>query len=97
MRIRPRVHEYVREMNREALSSKPDFDPFCYIVDSTKLAEHDIFTVGEAPFSRSANDLAEYVLPGNNELQMVFQFEVRGARRGTHSENLADLTSAYHD
>jgi oligo-1,6-glucosidase len=40
------------------------------------LAPHDVFTVGEAPFSFSAQDLAEYVLPANHELDMVFQFEV---------------------
>jgi oligo-1,6-glucosidase len=33
-------------------------------------------TVGEAPFSHSASDLAEYVLPANKELNMVFQFEL---------------------
>jgi alpha-glucosidase len=33
-------------------------------------------TVGEAPFSHSAADLVEYVLPENKELNMVFQFEL---------------------
>jgi hypothetical protein len=97
MRTRPRVHEYVREMNREALASESDFNSLYSITDSTKLAEHDIFTVGEAPYSRSANDLAEYVLPGNRELQMVFQFEVRKPLGYTHSDNLADLISARYD
>jgi oligo-1,6-glucosidase len=49
-----------------------------YIRDMNRevLAPHDVFTVGEAPFSFSAQDLAEYVLPANHELDMVFQFEV---------------------
>lgn len=38
--------------------------------------DYDIFTVGEAPFSHSADDLAEYVLPQNGELKTVFQFEL---------------------
>lgn len=33
-------------------------------------------TVGEAPLSHSASDLAKYVLPENHELNMVFQFEL---------------------
>lgn len=33
-------------------------------------------TVGEAPLSNSASDLAKYVLPENRELNMVFQFEL---------------------
>ena len=33
-------------------------------------------TVGETPASHDADELAEYVLPENKELQMVFQFEL---------------------
>ncbi|EIN06497.1 glycoside hydrolase family 13 protein [Punctularia strigosozonata HHB-11173 SS5] len=42
------------------------------------LSSYDTFTVGEAPFSYSADDLAAYVLPPNRELNMVFQFEHMG-------------------
>jgi oligo-1,6-glucosidase len=38
--------------------------------------DYDAFIVGEAPFSHSAGDLAEYVLPQNRELKTVFQFEL---------------------
>lgn len=33
-------------------------------------------TVGETPFTHEASQLASYVLPKNQELDMVFQFEV---------------------
>lgn len=38
--------------------------------------EHDLITVGEAPFTHDAAQLAAYVLPANKELNMVFQFEI---------------------
>ncbi|KAJ7054226.1 glycoside hydrolase family 13 protein [Mycena amicta] len=53
----PRVHIYLKEMNREVLS------------------KHDLITVGETPYSFDTTALAEYVLPGNKELDMIFQFE----------------------
>ncbi|KIY53979.1 glycoside hydrolase family 13 protein [Fistulina hepatica ATCC 64428] len=40
------------------------------------LARHDLMTVGEAPFTYDTDAVAEYVLPKNKELQMVFQFEL---------------------
>ncbi|KAH8111359.1 glycoside hydrolase family 13 protein [Phellopilus nigrolimitatus] len=55
----PRVHEYLKEMNREVLSK---YD--------------GLITVGEAPFTHDMRGLAEYVLPDNSELNMVFQFEL---------------------
>ncbi|KAG5641407.1 hypothetical protein DXG03_005275 [Asterophora parasitica] len=54
----PRVHEYIKEMNRKVLSA------------------HDLITVGETPFTHDASQLAAYVLPTNNELNMVFHFEL---------------------
>lgn len=33
-------------------------------------------TVGETPFTHSADEVAKYVLPQNKELNMVFQFEL---------------------
>lgn len=40
------------------------------------LVDYDIITVGETPFTHSAEALAAYVLPANDELNMVFQFEL---------------------
>ncbi|KAJ3508373.1 hypothetical protein NLJ89_g5789 [Agrocybe chaxingu] len=40
------------------------------------LSKHDLITVGETPFTHSASELAAYVLPANNELNMVFHFEI---------------------
>ena len=37
---------------------------------------HDLITVGETPFTHEASQLAAYVLPKNEELNMVFQFEL---------------------
>ncbi|ORX36241.1 alpha amylase [Kockovaella imperatae] len=55
----PRIHEFLKEMNKEVLSLYPD-----------------IITVGETPFTHHDFDtLVPYVLPENNELQMIFQFE----------------------
>ena len=72
----PRVHEYVKEMNQKVLSRKlPSASSTTSGTHRVNL-DYDIFTVGEAPFSHSADDLAEYVLPQNGELQTVFQFEL---------------------
>ncbi|KAF8234809.1 glycoside hydrolase family 13 protein [Tricholoma matsutake] len=54
----PRVHEYIKEMNKKVLSG------------------HDLITVGETPFTHEASELAAYVLPQNQELNMVFHFEL---------------------
>ncbi|KAF9035355.1 glycoside hydrolase family 13 protein [Hymenopellis radicata] len=40
------------------------------------LSHYDLMTVGETPFTHSTEELARYVLPKNNELNMVFQFEL---------------------
>ncbi|EIW85879.1 glycoside hydrolase family 13 protein [Coniophora puteana RWD-64-598 SS2] len=40
------------------------------------LSKHDLITVGETPFTHDDSVLAEYVLPDNKELNMVFQFEI---------------------
>ncbi|THH16201.1 hypothetical protein EW146_g4401 [Bondarzewia mesenterica] len=40
------------------------------------LSKYDLITVGEAPFTHDSKDLAEFVLPANKELNMVFSFEV---------------------
>ncbi|KAJ7728000.1 glycoside hydrolase family 13 protein [Mycena maculata] len=40
------------------------------------LSQHDLITVGETPFTHSADQLSRYVLPERKELNMVFQFEL---------------------
>ena len=40
------------------------------------LAGHELITVGETPFTHSADQLATYVLPENKELAMVIQFQL---------------------
>lgn len=72
----PRVHEYTKEMNQKVLSRQ--FLSTSPTVSGTDrvTTDYDVFTVGEAPFSHSADDLAEYVLPQNRELSTVFQFEL---------------------
>ena len=71
---RPRVHEYIREMNAKVLSSATLSVPD--VIDTKRHADYDIITVGEAPFSHSADDIAAYVFPKHKELDMVFQFEL---------------------
>ncbi|TFY81517.1 hypothetical protein EWM64_g2496 [Hericium alpestre] len=74
----PRVHEYIQEMNRLVLSSKhPKHVAYCSSAHAAHLtAEHDLITVGEAPFTHTPAGLAEFVLPANKELNMVFQFQI---------------------
>lgn len=72
----PRVHEYIKEMNQKVLSRKLPSVPPATCRTYPVITDYDIFTVGEAPFSHSADDLAEYVLPQNKELKTVFQFEL---------------------
>lgn len=70
----PRAHEYIKEMHTEVLSStrlRPSHN-LSFIL----LPEYDILTVGETPFTHSSDELAAYVLPANDELNMVFQFEL---------------------
>ena len=40
------------------------------------VAEHNLMTVGETPFTNDPNQLAPYVLPIYKELNMVFQFQL---------------------
>ena len=72
----PRVHEYIKEMNKKVLSRALSSGSLPASGTHGIITDYDIFTVGEAPFSNSADDLAEYVLPQNRELQTVFQFEL---------------------
>ncbi|KAJ7486702.1 glycoside hydrolase family 13 protein [Mycena latifolia] len=54
----------------------PHVHEYLQEMNRTVLSRHDLITVGETPFTHSAEELAKYVLPGNKELQMVFQFEL---------------------
>ncbi|KAK2461008.1 hypothetical protein APHAL10511_006949 [Amanita phalloides] len=40
------------------------------------LSKYDVMTVGETPFTHDEDTLAEYGLPKNKELNMLFQFEI---------------------
>lgn len=55
------------------------------------LSHYDIMTVGETPFTHSAEDIAAYVLPQNRELNMVFQFELMDLDLGGASDNVDSL------
>jgi len=70
------VHGYIKEMNQKVLSRGSS--PGSPVASGTHrlILDYDIFTVGEAPFSHSADDLAEYALPRNGELKTIFQFEL---------------------
>lgn len=72
----PRVHDYIKEMNQKVLSRGSS--PGSPATSGTQrlILDYDIFTVGEAPFSHSADELAQYALPQNGELKTVFQFEL---------------------
>jgi len=72
----PRVHEYIKEMNQEVLSRGSSLGSPAVNGTHGITIDYDIFTVGEAPFSHSADDLAKYILPPNSELKTIFQFEL---------------------
>ncbi|CAA7269704.1 unnamed protein product [Cyclocybe aegerita] len=54
----------------------PRIHEFVQEMHTEILSKHDLITVGETPFTHSASELAAYVLPANNELNMVFHFEI---------------------
>jgi len=72
----PRVHEYIKEMNQKFLSRGSPSGSSTTSGTHGVPTDHHIFTIGEAPFSHSTDDLAEYVLPQRRELKTVFQFEL---------------------
>lgn len=72
----PRVHEYIKEMNQKVLSRRLSSGSPTASGTHRINTDYDIFTVGEAPFSHSADDLAKYVLPQNKELKTIFNFEL---------------------
>lgn len=69
------MHEYIKEMNEKVLSSTV---PRVRIVGekTNRPLEYDVMTVGETPFTHDESTLAEYGLPKNKELNMLFQFEI---------------------
>lgn len=54
----PRLHEYLKEINREVL------------------ARYDTITVGEMPFVRDENEIIRVVGAGEEELNMIFAFDI---------------------
>ncbi|KAJ7581855.1 glycoside hydrolase family 13 protein [Mycena floridula] len=67
----PRVHQ--RDEQEGPISS---VHIFLLHIQADLSADYDIITVGETPFTHSAEELAKYVLPANKELNMVFHFEL---------------------
>lgn len=70
----PRVHQYIKEMNQKVLSRPCLSLLFCFVLKEA--AGYNLMTVGEAPFSHTPEEMAEYVLPASKELNMIFQFEL---------------------
>ncbi|TFK96302.1 glycoside hydrolase family 13 protein [Pterulicium gracile] len=58
--------------------SGPRVHEFLKEMHQTVMAHHDLITIGETPRTYSAETIASYVLPQNDELNMVFHFEVVG-------------------
>ncbi|TFK23722.1 alpha amylase [Coprinopsis marcescibilis] len=54
----------------------PRVHEFVKEMNSKVLSKYNIITVGETPFTHDPSQLAAYVLPANQELNMVFQFEL---------------------
>jgi len=55
----------------------PRVHEFIKEMDANVLSKYDdIMTVGEVPMTQDMDALAEYVLPANHELNMVFQFQL---------------------
>jgi len=63
----PRVHEFLKEMNRNVLS------------------KYDIVTVGEAP-GVTVEEAKKYTSADENELNMVFQFEMMSIDQGEYGK-----------
>ncbi|KAJ8487936.1 hypothetical protein ONZ45_g14138 [Pleurotus djamor] len=54
----------------------PRVHEFVHELNTNVLSKYDTITVGETPFTHSADEIAKYVLPDRKELNMVFQFEL---------------------
>lgn len=76
--VRPRVHEFLKEMNAKVLSN------------------YDVMTVGETPCTHSAEEIAAYVLPQNQELNMVFNFELMDLDVGSVTGGTDNLVPLMH-
>jgi glycosidase len=73
----PKVHDYIKEMNKKILSSGYPTH-LVFHQNDTDATGHDLITVGETPFTDDAQEIAAYVLPSNKELNMAFDFELMG-------------------
>ncbi|KAF5344793.1 hypothetical protein D9758_014424 [Tetrapyrgos nigripes] len=58
------------------LMNSPRVHEFLREMHTKVLSHYPTITVGETPFTHDPNVLAEYTLPKNNELMMVFPFEL---------------------
>ena len=63
-------------MNKKVLSSKSLNEHSLFVPLTSSPLEYDLITVGETPFTHEASELDGYVMPSNNELNMVFHFEL---------------------
>ena len=55
------------------------------------MTEKDLITVGETPFTHVASELAAYVLPSNQELNMVFQFALMDLDSPKEGQDISPL------
>ncbi|KAL7415802.1 glycoside hydrolase family 13 protein [Mrakia frigida] len=60
----------------EFCANGPRVHEFLQEMNREVLSKYDCLTVGEMPFSHDTQLYIPYTLPKNNELQMVFQFEI---------------------
>lgn len=66
----PRIHEYIKEMNREVLSHYRTYD------------DQPVVTVGELSMCPDAESVIPYVSALERELDMVFQFDITHLGQG---------------
>ncbi|KAG5651663.1 hypothetical protein H0H81_007886 [Sphagnurus paluster] len=90
-------HEY--QLASEYFANGPRVHEFVNEMNQKVLSAHDLITVGETPFTHDAGQLAAYVLPANNELNMVFHFELMDldSPRGTEHRPLVHRRWGLHE
>ncbi|GJE99983.1 glycoside hydrolase family 13 protein [Phanerochaete sordida] len=72
------VLEPMKEFQAASLfyANGPRVHEFLKEMNEKVLSRYDVMTVGETPCTHNPQEIAEYVLPQNRELNMVFQFEL---------------------
>ncbi|KAF9052123.1 glycoside hydrolase family 13 protein [Panaeolus papilionaceus] len=69
----------------------PRVHEFVKEMNDKVLANRDLITVGETPFTHVAEELAQFVLPANKELNMVFHFELMDVDSPKEGQDIAPL------